>query len=43
VALRYAAGLTSEEIGAVVGLSGPGTRRRLQSALSKLRMELTDD
>jgi RNA polymerase sigma-70 factor (ECF subfamily) len=43
VALRYSAGMTSDQIGAVVGLSGPGTRRRLQSALSKLRTELSDD
>ena len=43
LALRYAGGLTSQEIGAAIGLSGAGTRRRLQSVLAKLREELDDE
>jgi len=42
LAMRYELGLTSEEIGKCLGLSGPGTRRRLQKVLSRLRGELGD-
>jgi RNA polymerase sigma factor (sigma-70 family) len=43
VAMRYDLDMTSDEIGAVLGLSGPGVRRRLQRTLTKLRTELGDD
>jgi RNA polymerase sigma factor (sigma-70 family) len=43
VAMRYALGLTSDEIGREVGLSAPGVRSRLSRALSVLRSELADD
>lgn len=43
LALRYDLGLTSDEIGGVLGLSGTGTRRRLQRILARLREELRDD
>lgn len=42
IALRYGLGLTSEEIGPMLGLSGPGVRRRLQRVLADLRRELRD-
>jgi RNA polymerase sigma-70 factor (ECF subfamily) len=42
VGLRYGMGLTSEEIGQILGLSASGTRRRLQRVLAKLRLELDD-
>ena len=43
IALRYAAGLTSDEIGRVIGLTGGGVRARLARLLSRLREELHDD
>ena len=43
VALRYAAGLTSDEIGRVLGMTGGGARARIARVLARLRKELTDD
>jgi RNA polymerase sigma-70 factor (ECF subfamily) len=43
VALRYAAGLTSDEIGRVIGMTGGGVRARLARTLERLRKELHDD
>jgi RNA polymerase sigma-70 factor (ECF subfamily) len=43
VALRYAAGLTSEEIGRVIGMTSGGVRARLARLLDRLRTELDDD
>ena len=43
VALRYAAGLTSDEIGRVIGMTGGGVRARLARLITKLREELHDD
>lgn len=43
VALRYAAGLTSDEIGRVIGMTGGGVRARLARLLDRLRKELHDD
>jgi RNA polymerase sigma factor (sigma-70 family) len=43
VGLRYAAGLTSAEIGQIVGLSAGGVRARLARLLDRLRKELDDD
>lgn len=43
VALRYAAGLTSDEIGRAIGLTGGGVRARLARLLDRLRRELHDD
>ena len=43
VALRYAAGLTSDEIGRVLGMTGGGVRARLSRLLDRLRKELRDD
>ncbi len=43
VGLRYGLGLTSDDIGEVLGLSAPGTRRRLQRVLGRLREEMRDD
>lgn len=43
IALRYAAGLTSDEIGRAIGLTGGGVRARLARLLSRLREELHDD
>jgi RNA polymerase sigma-70 factor (ECF subfamily) len=43
VALRYAAGLTSDEIGRVIGMTGGGVRARLARLLHRLREELQDD
>src|ERR1041385_40105 len=42
IALRYAAGLTSDEIGRAIGLTGGGVRARLARLLSRLREELHD-
>ena len=42
VALRYAAGLTSDEIGRVLGITGGGARARIQRVLARLRTELSD-
>lgn len=43
VALRFAAGLTSDEIGRVIGMTGGGVRARLARTLLRLRKELNDD
>jgi RNA polymerase sigma-70 factor (ECF subfamily) len=43
VALRYAAGLTSDEIGRAIGMTGGGVRARLARLLDRLRRELLDD
>ena len=43
VALRYAAGLTSDEIGRAIGMTGGGVRARLSRLLDRLREELHDD
>lgn len=43
VALRYAAGLTSDEIGRAIGMTGGGVRARLTRLLKQLRKELDDD
>ena len=43
VALRYAAGLTSDEIGRVIGMTCGGVRSRLARLLDRRRMELDDD
>src|SRR5215210_5075932 len=43
VALRYAAGLTSDEIGHAIGMTGGGVRARLSRLLDRLRKELLDD
>jgi len=43
VAMRYALGLSSAEIGRATGLSAPGVRSRLARALERLRKELGDD
>jgi RNA polymerase sigma-70 factor (ECF subfamily) len=40
IALRYAAGLTSDEIGRAIGLTGGGVRARLARLLDRLRKEL---
>lgn len=43
IALRYVVGLTSEEVGPIVGLSASGVRVRLSRLLERLRRELADD
>jgi len=43
LALRYVAGLDSNEIGAAVGISPSGVRTRLERLLARLRKELTDE
>lgn len=43
VGLRYAAGLDSGEIGALLGISASGVRSRLDRLLDRLRAELADD
>ena len=43
VAMRYALGMSSSEIGQATGLSAPGVRSRLARALDRLRKELGDD
>ena len=43
VGLRYAAGLTSAEIGQILGMSPGGVRSRLSRLLERLRKELGDD
>ena len=40
IALRYAAGLTSDEIGRAIGMTGGGVRARLARLLTRLRKEL---
>jgi RNA polymerase sigma factor (sigma-70 family) len=42
VGMRYAAGLSSSEIGAVVGMSAGGVRARLARVLARLREDLGD-
>jgi RNA polymerase sigma factor (sigma-70 family) len=42
VAMRYALGLSSAEIGHAIGLSAPGVRSRLARALARLKQELGD-
>ena len=42
VAMRYALGLTSDEIGRAMGMSAAGVRSRLARALAKLRKDLDD-
>jgi RNA polymerase sigma-70 factor (ECF subfamily) len=42
VALRYVAGLDSNELGRALGLSASGTRARLARILDRLRTELGD-
>ena len=42
VAMRYALGLNSTEIGLATGLSAPGVRSRLARALARLKQELGD-
>lgn len=43
LALRYIAGITAEEIGPHIGLSGSGVRSRLSRLVAQLREELSDD
>jgi RNA polymerase sigma-70 factor, ECF subfamily len=43
IALRYGLGLTSDEIGDQIGLTGSGVRVRLQRILARLREELSDE
>jgi RNA polymerase sigma-70 factor (ECF subfamily) len=43
IAMRYALGLSHEEIGRATGLSIPGVRSRLARALERLRRDLGDD
>jgi RNA polymerase sigma-70 factor (ECF subfamily) len=43
IALRYAAGLTSDEIGRAFGMTGGGVRARLARLIARLREELNDD
>jgi RNA polymerase sigma-70 factor (ECF subfamily) len=43
LALRYIAGITAEEIGAQIGLSGSGVRSRLSRLMAQLREELSND
>jgi RNA polymerase sigma-70 factor (ECF subfamily) len=42
VGLRYAAGLSSAEIGAAIGMTGGGVRARLARILARLREDLRD-
>jgi RNA polymerase sigma-70 factor (ECF subfamily) len=42
VAMRYALGLNSGEIGQAIGLSAPGVRSRLARCVATLRKDLTD-
>ena len=42
VAMRYALGLNSDEIGQAIGLSAPGVRSRLARCVAHLRKELAD-
>jgi RNA polymerase sigma factor (sigma-70 family) len=43
VAMRYAAGLSSAEIGAAIGMTGGGVRAKLARLLARLREDLLDD
>lgn len=42
VAMRYVLGLTSDEIGAAIGLTGAGVRSRLARLVARLREDLGD-
>ncbi len=42
VGLRYSAGMTSDEIGAALGMTGGGVRARLGRILDLLRKDLSD-
>ena len=42
LALRYVAGLNSQELGRALGMSASGLRRRLARLLARLRSELSD-
>ena len=42
IGLRYVAGLTSEEVGEAVGLSGGAVRHRLMRLLARLREDLSE-
>ena len=42
LALRYVAGLNSQELGPALGMSASGLRRRLARLLARLRSELSD-
>ena len=42
IALRYAAGLTSDEIGRAIGMTGGGVRARIARLLARLRTELDE-
>jgi RNA polymerase sigma factor (sigma-70 family) len=42
VAMRYAAGLSSAEIGTAIGMTGGGVRARLARILARLREDLRD-
>lgn len=43
VGLRYAAGLTSDEIGRAIGMTGGGVRARISRILTRLRRDLEHD
>jgi RNA polymerase sigma factor (sigma-70 family) len=43
LAMRYSAGMTSDEIGRATGMSAPGVRSKLGRALARLRKELDHD
>jgi RNA polymerase sigma factor (sigma-70 family) len=43
LALRYLAGMTADEIGSAIGLSGSGVRSRLSRLVAQLREELSND
>ena len=43
LALRYLAGMTADEIGGAIGLSGSGVRTRLSRLVAQLREELSND
>lgn len=43
VAMRYAAGLSSSEIGAAIGMTSGGVRARLARLIARLREDLRDD
>jgi RNA polymerase sigma-70 factor (ECF subfamily) len=43
LAMRFAAGLTSDEIGRATGMSAPGVRSKVARALARLRRELARD
>jgi len=43
LALRYLAGMTADEIGSAIGLSGSGVRTRLSRLMAQLREELSND